>query len=328
MQSPIKYLLIVTISTVVFLAPFFFFNLYFDPLWYVSGNQHENINYPFNERLSRTNQFLRTYENKQLNCVMFGSSRATLFNEDFLDKKYKCFNYAFSGGVAAEYIEFLTWIKNRGIIPKYIIVAIDDRNFVKREISVPDYIYKDGMPPNIFTTYLSLDALFMSIKLLNHKKIMPRMYNEKFMGIVEDPPEYKPKLKDKKKTKLNHEIIEQYKLLLNIFPESVYIAYVSPISPWRLKNKIEYERSFYLNSVYTISQYFNSLYDFSIPGNITGNPDNSYDDNHYLPFIYKKIADVITNKEEGFGVNIKEMTKDEYLELHDSALNRFFKNHE
>ena len=327
MKSPIKYILIVTISASIFLVPFFLFNLYFDPLWYVNGNQHENINYPFNERVSRTNQFLRTYEKKQMNCVMFGSSRATLFNEDFLDKKYKCFNYAFSGGVVAEYIEFLKWIKNRGVIPKYIFVAIDDRNFSKRETQVPDFINNNSTPPNILTTYLSLDALLMSIKLLNHNRIMPRMYDEKFMGFVKSPPQYKPQLKRKKKSKLDHEVIKHYEILLNIFPESEYIAYVSPVSPWRLKNKPEYERNFYLNSVYTISQHFKSLYDFSIPGDITGNPDNSYDNNHYLPFIYKKIANVIINKEDGFGVNIKEMTKDEYLELHDTALKNFFKNH-
>src|SRR5438132_6171269 len=87
-------------SAFLIVAACFTVNCLIDPLWYLRGNVLIEINYPFNERLSKLIHFLPKMQD--YDCIIFGSSRATLLPEETI-KGYRCFNMAFSDGQASEY---------------------------------------------------------------------------------------------------------------------------------------------------------------------------------------------------------------------------------
>src|SRR5258708_22913225 len=91
-------------------AACFAVNCLVDPLWYLRGNVLTEINYPFNERLSKINQFLPKMQD--YDCIIFGSSRATLLPEEKV-KGYHCFNMAFSDGQANEYQLYAKYLHQR-----------------------------------------------------------------------------------------------------------------------------------------------------------------------------------------------------------------------
>src|SRR5437764_14367146 len=74
-------------------AACFAVNCLVDPLWYLRGNVLSEINYPFNERLSKLVRFLPRMAD--YDCVIFGTSRATLLPAEKA-KGYRCFNMALS----------------------------------------------------------------------------------------------------------------------------------------------------------------------------------------------------------------------------------------
>ncbi|HEY9301247.1 MAG TPA: hypothetical protein VIQ31_33770 [Phormidium sp.] len=54
-------------------------NYLVDPLWYSSGNRLTGENFPFNERISKTNLFLRS-NTQDYDCLIVGSSRVIALN--------------------------------------------------------------------------------------------------------------------------------------------------------------------------------------------------------------------------------------------------------
>src|SRR5437762_1180123 len=133
-------------------------NCLVDPLWYLSGNVLTQINYPFNERLSKLNRLLPHLQD--YDCVIFGTSRATLLPEDKAEG-YRCFNLAFSDGQASEYLAYADYLIQRGYAPRLIIVDVrrDDLIAAVKPPDVPEFVATGDAPPSIFATYLSLDAL-------------------------------------------------------------------------------------------------------------------------------------------------------------------------
>ena len=59
------------------------FNWLMDPLWYSRGNSLTGENYAFNERITKTNVFLRTKDQENYNCIVLGSSMVSLVGDDF-----------------------------------------------------------------------------------------------------------------------------------------------------------------------------------------------------------------------------------------------------
>src|SRR5258708_18402412 len=108
-------------------AACFAVNCLVDPLWYLRGNVLTEINYPFNERLSKINQFLPKMQD--YDCIIFGSSRATLLPEEKV-KGYHCFNMAFSDGQASEYQLYAKYLHQRGFAPRLMIVDVKREEFV------------------------------------------------------------------------------------------------------------------------------------------------------------------------------------------------------
>ena len=256
-------------------------NLFFDPLWYRNGNQLEGLNYMFNERLSKTNQYVKRRSSQYYNCFIFGSSRTTLLNESLLNAPYRCFNFSFSGGRIKEFVAFAIWLKNRGENPDYIILGIDDFNFVQpnEELNIPDFIKHSSDPPSIVYSYLSLDALDMSFRLFSQEKYNPKIYDDEFLGtVVRDPPIYHPTLSTHQRTNNIH-VVKDYQDFRSIFPHASFIGYIPPVSSWITASKSQEELDFFLRSVYTMISFFDAMYDFSIPSEVASDPGNTYDGN-------------------------------------------------
>jgi hypothetical protein len=95
---------------------------------------------------------------KDYDCVIFGTSRATLLPEDKATE-YRCFNLAISDGQASEYLIYADYLLKRGFAPRLLIVDIrrDDLIGPVKPPDVPDFVATGDTPPSIFATYLSLE---------------------------------------------------------------------------------------------------------------------------------------------------------------------------
>lgn len=279
----------------------------------------------FDERLSKTNQYVKRRSSHDYNCMIFGSSRTTLLNESLLAAPYRCFNFSFSGGRIKEFVAYAKWLKNRGENPAYIILGIDDFNFVQsnKKPNIPDFIKNNADPPSIFYSYFSLDALDMSFRLFSQSENDPRIYDHDFLGtVVRNPPHYHPTLSPHQHT-LHKLAVNDYKKLREIFPHSVFIGYIPPVSSWITATKSQEELDFFLNTIYNISSFVDFLYDFSIPSKITGNPDNTYDGSHYFPFIQYKIVKSLNNDQMVFGINVKKLSREAYIQSYHDKVEKF-----
>src|SRR5437588_12056500 len=91
----------------VVVAGCFTINCLVDPLWYLRGNVLTGINYPFNERLSKINQFLPHLPD--YDCLILGSSRSTLLPVQSL-KPHHCVNFALSDGQVDEFLLYAHYL--------------------------------------------------------------------------------------------------------------------------------------------------------------------------------------------------------------------------
>lgn len=312
-------------SSLAICGTVFSLNIFFDPLWYLQGNQLEGLNYMFDERLSKTNQYLKRSPQHEYNCIIFGSSRTTLLDESLLKAPYRCFNFSFSGGRIEEFIAFAKWLKTRGEIPDYLILGIDDFNFINLQtpLNIPDFIHVQTLPPSMLYSYMSLDALSMTIRLLFHDEYNPKIYNHDFIGtVVKNPPQYTPSISTKEHT-ARHKAVQDYLELQNLFPDATVTGYIPPISSWETASKTDEELNFFLDAVYTLSQSFDALYDFSIPSTITSNPATTYDGSHYFPFIQHKITSVLNGDSKKFGLQVQSFSRIEYKRLYHLRIEQF-----
>jgi hypothetical protein len=104
----------------VIVASCFAVNCLVDPLWYLRGNVLTEINYPFNERLSKLIRFLPRMND--YDCMIFGTSRATLLPEEQA-KGYRCFNMAVSDGQASEHLLFADYHPRAAAVFAWIVVV-------------------------------------------------------------------------------------------------------------------------------------------------------------------------------------------------------------
>ena len=278
-------------------ASCFALNCLVDPLWYLSGNILTAINHPFNERLAKLNRFLPRL--KDYDCVIFGTSRATLLPEDKATE-YRCFNLAISDGQASEYLIYADYLLKRGFAPRLLIVDIrrDDLIGPVKPPDVPDFVAAGDAPPSIFATYLSLDALNFSIRTLRGDAPHHRYYDPEFHARLEVRSKrhyYNPPVPIKPQPpplELHPERAGLYIQLRQKFPAARAIAYLPPESAWRIA-AFSLTGAFdpYLALIGNIAAAYDRFLDFSFPSPLTETkaPADTYDGSHYSREVNERV---------------------------------------
>lgn len=300
-----------------------------DPLWYSHGNILTGKNFAFNERITKTNLFLRTKDQANYNCIILGSSRVTaLRTSNFTENK--CFNYALKGGEIPDFVNYAESLKNEGINPEIVYIGVDGLNFVEKERTKQE-------PLNLHTlstkspieAYLSIDVLLFSAMTLLGVSPDPGNYYDRDFEPVDfaEPPVYTPDFyAPASPQKCDLSAVESFANLRNTFPESKFVGYVPPRSAWSMINDT-YGRELmdcYLLGFYQLTKSYDAMYDFSAPSTVTKNPDNTFDGSHYSVTINNKIAQILQGEDkEDFGIRVDRYSFDEYRNLYRSKLKNF-----
>jgi len=298
----------VLLATVVLIVTSCFaVNCLVDPLWYLRGNVLTEINYPFNERLSKLIRFLPRMSD--YDCMIFGTSRATLLPEEKAEG-YRCDNMAVSDGQASEYLLFADYLRQRGFAPRLIIVDIKRAEFLgpTAPADVPDFVRTGEAPPSIFATYLSLDALDFSIRTLRGDAPHHRDYDKDFRARLEVRSKkhyYNPAVPIKASPPphdVHPERAEAYIQLRQKFPMARAIAYLPPESAWRIA-AFSLTEGFdtYLGAIGKIAAAYDQFFDFSVPSPLTlsKDPKDTYDGSHYSRRVNERVlAALLANRED------------------------------
>ena len=309
------------------------FNWLVDPLWFNQGNVLTEKNFAFNERQAKLNQFIRNFHD--YDCLIFGSSRTTLLPAKAFNLHH-CFNLSFSGGQIEEFIAFAEYLHHYfKVRPKTVIIGVDNFNFVdfRDPLDITIYVKEKTPPVGILKTYLSIDSLLMSWRTITDQSPLSRYYDHQFEACIRsDAPKYHPNKLDteglgradaeeRQKYRFYHERAKLYKQFADIFTEADIIAYVPPISAWHIavmyKNDV---LESYINALYATSKHFTMLIDYSFPSAITWRIDNTYDGSHYTPTVNRLIAQEINIKHFNWGLNVNNLTYDEYQLYYRKAL--------
>jgi len=323
-----KYVASFVITIFVILLALQFVNYMVDPLWYYSGNRIFPENYTYHERYSKTNYYLR--DPKKYDCILFGSSKVTLIDPRFI-KNYTCFNFSFSGGTIVEFIDYLEYVKAVGVIPKLVIVGVDEDSFIENPLprDVPEFILKKERTPPVLAAYISYDAINFSVRTLLKRSLRPRYYNASFVGDI--LPNAHPFNKKKAKAYVIRRDGEYYRQNLQYFeqlrannPGMIFWGYVPPFSAY-LYNEMEKTGALdkYLRLIYIAQKQFSKFYDFSVPGELTAGTHNTYDGMHFDHKTNENVINALNGSDLGNGINVKKMTLSEYLAAHRVALQKF-----
>jgi hypothetical protein len=272
----------------------FAINFLVDPLWYRGGNSLTGVNFAFNERLSKLNHLLPRI--KDHDCLIMGSSRATIFPEKLIHD-HRCFNLAFSGGRVSEFVLYAKYLRARGFDPKLLIVGVDGFDFLgpPRIPNVPDFVRTGEDPPRIFLPYLSLDVLWFSIRTLLKLPPNHRYYDRDLTGHVwpRTHPYRPPSLSDPfpDPSDVHSERADLYLQLRQVFPGARAIGYIPPISAWTV---VQFDRTGHLDEViaamHRAASAFDDFFDFALPSEITKATSTTYDGSHYSEAVNAKIA--------------------------------------
>ncbi|MEB3279098.1 MAG: hypothetical protein VKK42_09305 [Lyngbya sp.] len=304
-------------------------NWLIDPLWYSQGNRITGKNFPFNERISKTNLLLRT-KDQNYNCLILGSSRVIALKASKF-KNERCFNYSFKGGLADDFVEYAQFAKDAGINPETIYVGVDGFNFVKQnKFNEQGSNPSESATQSIFQAYFSLDVLtFSAMTILGMSPDSANYYNKKFeIEEFEKPPEYKPQF-DEPLGEQSCDIsrVEIYGKVKEIFPNAKLVGYVPPRSAWAVILET-YDRNLTnceLEGIHKVSQIYDEMYDFSIPSSITKEPDNTYDGSHFTPEINDLVAEIMQGEkyDKLFGVRVDNYSLNQYKSTYKMEMKKF-----
>ncbi len=279
--------LLATASLIV--AACFTVNCLVDPLWYLAGNRLGDINYPFNERLSKLNLLLPHLQD--YDCIIFGTSRATLMPEEKIEG-YHCFNLAISDGQVSEYLQYADYLRQRHFAPRLMLVDLrrDELIGAAPAPDVPDFVRDGDTPPSMLASHLSLDALNFSIRTLRADAPHHRYYDKDFHAQLEirskrhyyNPPV--PIKPAKPPFDVHPDVAQRYIELRQKFPTARTIAYLPPESAWRIAAfSLTKGWDPYLAAISTIAAAYDEFLDFSFPSRLTLSkaPADTYDGSHY-----------------------------------------------
>lgn len=300
-----------------------------DPLWYSHGNILTGKNFTFNERITKTNLFLRTKDSADYNCIILGSSRVTALRPSNF-KNNRCFNYALKGGEVPDFVNYAESLKKEGVDPNIVYVGVDGLNFVEKERKQQEPLNLDSLSTKSpLEAYLSADVLLFSVMTLLGVSPDPGNYYDRNFEPVdfEAPPVYTPGFyKPAPPQKCDLSAVETFANLRNAFPNAEFVGYVPPRSAWSMVNDT-YGRELmdcYLLGFYKLAQSYDIMYDFSAPSQITKNPDNTFDGSHYSVTVNNEIAQILQGQDNAaFGIRVDKYSFEEYRSLYRQKLKNF-----
>lgn len=322
-----RYLLILMTTIAVCMAGAFSFNVLVDPLWYFKGNQLGQVNYAFNERLTKINRLephLSRYD-----CVIFGDSRITLLPEQKIEG-HRCFNLAFSAGKGEEFLAYAQYLQARGFAPKLVIVGLSISEY-RAHVggpNIPDFISSRTPPPGALPQYLSIDTLDYSWRTLFGKSPIDRVYDRDFhCHVAAGATHYDPAvpIRDLKSGPFTGlERIELMRQLRATFPQARWVGYTPPISAWAIAAYRDMDwLGDYTHAIHAVSHVFDTYYDFSVPSDMTVEPANTYDGTHYSESANAAIAASISSGAPGQALDLKAMDERQMMAIYLSRLARY-----
>lgn len=299
-------------------------NFMVDPLWYWQGNQLTGRNLPWNERITKTNLLLKN--KKDYDCLLLGTSRATLFKTSFL-KQNECFNYSLSGGKLEEIVNYGQYAQRKGAKPTKLYIEIDPNSFNRR--SQPKAFPEVTDPLPAYQAYFfSLNTFWLSVRSLTGLHSYRRMYDRKFQGrLADDVPEYEPEfaVENEDHQGCDFERIQLYQQLKQLYPQATFVGFVPPLSAWYVYNN-QYANGLLncqLAGIHQLTNLFEAVYDFSIPSVLTTQTANTYDGNHYYPKVYQHVADVLEGRRSDFGIKVNDYALENYWQLYITQIKAF-----
>lgn len=304
-------------------------NWLIDPLWYRNGNVFTGKNFAFNERITKANLFLRT-KDRNYDCLILGSSRViALRASQFEDNN--CFNYAFKGGQIADFIKYAQFLKDEGVNPQKVYIGIDGFNFIKKDrLPIEPLDITQVATKSPYHAYLSTDVLSFSLMTILGLSPDPANYYDRNFEPADfaNAPKYKPELNPTfESLECDPTIVNQFADLRKFFPNAEFIGYVPARSPWRVVNDT-YRKDLmdcYLSGFYQLSQAYDTMYDFSLPSEITKNNKNTHDGSHFSVEVNDRIAKVLQGKSNNFGIKVNDYSFEEYSKVHYSKIQEFLK---
>jgi len=332
-----RYMALTALSAAAVCAIAFAVNAVVDPLWHFGGNRFSGVNPHFNERLSKINLLKRRMAD--YDCVIFGSSRGTLMPGDAF-APHRCFNLSFASGQIEEFVAYADYLRHLGMRPKLVVVGVDGFNFLREgrdPPSIPDFVRELRPPPGVLADYLSAGSLALSWQALTQPGT-PRYYDRKFDCVIRaDAPAFDPaRFRSAEGLQRNDARRRQsipfdsanarlYGELARRFPDARVLAYVPPVSAWRID---EMERhgllDGYLDALYATARHFPRLIDFSLPGEQTARTDNTYDGSHYAVAVNRDMAaQLMSDRAPAWGVDVTAAGRDVYQSRYRQALLAF-----
>ena len=304
-------------------------NWLIDPLWYGKGNILTGKNFAFNERITKTNLFLRTKDQVDYDCIILGSSRVTALRKSEFTN-YNCFNYALKGAELPDFADYANFINNQGIDPDIVYIGIDGLNFVEKERKEQQPVEVESLQTKSpLEAYLSADVLlFSAMTLLGISPDPGNFYDQNFEPVdFANPPTYDPKFYDPAELqRCDLSSVETFASLQEFFPNAKFVAYVPPRSAWSIVNDT-YGRGLmdcYLLAFHELSQRFDVMYDFSSPSTVTKNPDNTFDGSHYSVTVNNRIAKILQGEsDDTFGIRVDQYNFDDYRAIYRQKLREF-----
>lgn len=322
-----RYLLTLMTTIAFCMTLAFSFNVVVDPLWYFKGNQLGQVNYAFNERLTKINRLEPNLA--QYDCVIFGDSRITLLPEQKIEG-HRCFNLAFSAGKGEEFLAYAQYLQAKGFAPKLVIVGLSISEY-RAHVggpNIPEFISAKSNPPGALPQYLSIDTLDYSWRTLFGKSPIDRVYDRDFhCHVAAGATQYDPAIpiRDLKSGPFTGlERIVLMRQLRATFPEAQFVGYTPPISAWAVAAYRDMGwLDDYTHAIHAVSAVFDAYYDFSAPSDMTVEPANTYDGTHYSEAANAQVAAAISSGNAGQALDLKAMDEAQMVAIYLSRLARY-----
>jgi hypothetical protein len=324
-----RYLTVLLATIAALMGSAFTLNCLTDPLWYCGGNRISEINYIFDERVSKINLINKALD--KYDSIVFGSSRSTTLDASKIEG-HSCFNLSFAAGGVEEFVAYAKYLKERGFSPNLIIVGVDGFNFSpdRPKSTIPEFIQKNDAPPSILKSYFSIDALVFSYKIIRDPVPQRRYYDRSFSSdIITKTGQYQPDIlkSDAIAARITLDAIDYYQKLLQVFPDANFVAYVPPISAWRVGRQYALGNlDSYLEAIYMTSRIFKRFYDFSIPSEVTSDTTLTCDGSHYTRETNDRIARILNGAPQEFGLALHDLSWDAYRQSFTEATESFLRN--